>query len=175
MLKITTIVILALIASVLLFAATRPDSFRVERSMRIKAPPEKIFALIDDLHAMQSWSPWEKVDPAMKRAHSGTPSGEGAVYEWEGNQDIGRGRMEIVRSSPPSKLKLKMDFLAPFEAHNIVEFSLEANGEVTTVTQAMYGPSPYLSKLIGLFVSMDGMVGGKFEEGLVALKTLSES
>ncbi|MCO6411323.1 MAG: SRPBCC family protein [Thiogranum sp.] len=173
MLKITLIVVVLLIASVLIYAATLPDSFRVERSARIKAPPEKIYPLINDLRSMRTWSAWEKVDPGMKRAHSGAVSGVGAVYEWEGNNDIGQGRMEITESSP-SRLTIRMDFIKPFAAHNSLEFTLQPEGDATRVTQAISGPSPYISKLFGLFCSMDKMIGEKFEESLAALKTAAE-
>jgi len=174
MLKTILIVVVLLIAGVLIYAATLPDSFRVERSASIKSPPEKIFPLIDDLHRMQTWSAWEKVDPGMKRAYSGAASGKGAVYEWDGNKEIGQGRMEITESSP-SRVTVRMDFIKPFAAQNTVEFTLKAEGDSTRVTQAIFGPSPYISKLFGLFCSMDKMIGGKFEESLAALKTAAES
>jgi len=173
MLKTILIVVVLILAAVLIYAATLPDSFRVERSTGIKATPEKIYPLINDLHSMQTWSAWEKVDPGMKRAHSGAASGVGAVYEWEGNNDIGQGRMEIIESSP-SRVILRMDFIKPFAAQNTVEFTLKPEGDATRVTQAISGPSPYISKLFGLFCSMDKMIGGKFEESLAALKTAAE-
>ena len=167
------IVIAVVIAAVLIYAATLPDSFRVERSASIKAPPEKIFPLINDLHSMQTWSAWEKVDPGMKRAHSGAASGMGAVYEWEGNKEIGQGRMEITESSP-TRVSIRMDFIKPFAARNTVEFTLKPEDGSTRVTQAIFGPSPYISKLFGLFCSMEKMIGGKFEESLAGLKSIAE-
>ena len=121
MFKTIAIVIVVLIVAVLIYAATKPDTFRVERSLSIKAPPEKIFPLVNDLHNHAVWSPWEKKDPAMERTHSGAPSGKGAVYEWDGNKEIGKGRMEITESSPPHKVVFAMHFIEPFEAHNIAE------------------------------------------------------
>jgi uncharacterized protein YndB with AHSA1/START domain len=174
MFKTISIVIAILIAALLLYAATQPDTFRIERSMSIKAPPEKIFSLINDFHQWEAWSPWEKIDPEIKRTYSGTTSGRGAVYEWLGNKDAGQGRMEIIESSPPSRVALKLDFISPFEAHNLVDFTLITQGDTTTVTQAMYGPSPYISKLMGLFFSMEKMVGQKYEEGLASLKAIAE-
>lgn len=174
MFKLIAIVVIAVLAALFAYAATRPDTFRVQRATGIKAPPEKIFALIDDLHGWGSWSPWEKKDPAMKRTHSGAASGQGAVYEWDGNTEIGKGRMEITETSPPSKVAIKLDFIKPFEAHNIVEFTLEAQGNSTNVTWAMHGPSPYLSKVIGIFIDMDNMIGKDFEAGLANLKTAAE-
>ena len=174
MIKIIAIIIAVLVVAVLIFAATRPDTFRVERSLSIKAPPEKIFPHINDFHQWQAWSPWEKIDPAAKTAHSGADNGVGAVYEWNGNKEVGQGRMEIIESSPPSKIVLKIDFIKPFEGHNTIEFTLAPQGDTTTVTQAMYGSSPYLSKVICLFFSMDKMVGSKYEEGLANLKVIAE-
>jgi uncharacterized protein YndB with AHSA1/START domain len=172
--KKIALVVVVLVAALLAFAATRPDSFRVQRTASIKAPPEKIFPLISDLKRWSAWSPWEKLDPAMKRTHSGAASGKGAVYEWDGNGEVGAGRMEIVEASPPSAVRIKLDFLKPFEAHNYAEFTLEPKGDATNVTWAMYGPNNYVSKLMSIFFSMDGMVGKSFETGLANLKAASE-
>ena len=172
---IIVILIVAVIAGLLGFAATRPDRFRVERATNIKAPPEKIFALVDDLRRHGLWSPWEKKDPAMRRTFSGATSGVGATYEWEGNKNIGKGRMEIAEVSPPSKITFKLDFIKPFEAHNMAEFTLDARGDDTNVTWAIYGPSPLLSKVMSLFCSMDKMIGREFETGLANLKAITET
>ena len=174
MLKKIAIAIAVLIAAVLTFATTRPDSFRVQRSTTIKAAPEKIFPLIADFHSWGTWSPWEKLDPAMKRTHSGADSGKGAAYTWDGNNNVGAGRMEIVEIAPPSKITIKLDFSKPMEGHNTAEFTLAPKGDATEVTWAMFGPSPYLSKLMGLFFNMDSMIGGNFETGLANLKSLAE-
>ena len=174
MFKTIAIAIVLAIAALLIFASTRPDSFRVERSVSIKAPPEKAFALINDFHNWTQWSPWENIDPNLKRNYSGPRSGTGTVYAWEGNGDAGQGRMEMLENTPPSRIKIKLDFLKPFEAHNTAEFTLEAKGDSTTITWAMYGPSPYLSKVMGIFVSMDKIVGKDFERGLTNLKAAAE-
>jgi len=174
MFKIIAIVVVGVIAAVLIFAATRPDTFRVQRTARIKAPPGKIFPLIDDLHRHTTWSPWEKKDPEMKRAHSGAPSGKGAVYEWNGNKEIGKGRMEITESTPSSRVVMAMHFIKPFEAHNTAEFTLEPKGDSTTVTWALYGPQPYFAKVMHLFFNVDKMVGKEFETGLANLKAIAE-
>jgi uncharacterized protein YndB with AHSA1/START domain len=164
------------IVALLAFTATRADSFRIERSAQIKAPPEKIFALINDLHRWTAWSPWEKIDPRLKRSYTGAASGMGAAYAWEGNSKVGAGRMEITDATAASKIVIKLDFIEPFEGHNTAEFTLTpgAQGE-TTVNWAMYGPSPFVSKLIGIFFNMDRMIGGQFEQGLANLKTASET
>lgn len=164
-----------LVAGVLIVAATRPDTFRVQRSTGINAPPEKIFALIGDFDRWGAWSPYEKKDPAMKRTRSGPAAGKGAAYAWEGNKDVGMGRMEIADATPPSKVTIKLDFTKPFEAHNIVEFTLVPTGDGTQVTWAMHGPQLYIGKVMGLFIDIDKMVGADFEAGLANLKTAAES
>jgi len=175
MLKTIAIIIVVLIAAILGYAMTMPDNFRVQRTTSIKAPPEKIFPLINDFHRWGSWSPWEKMDPEMKRTYSGAASGKGAAYAWQGNSKVGEGRMEIADTSPPSKVTIKLDFMKPFEAHNTAEFTLEPKGDSTNVTWAMYGPSQYMAKVIGVFVSMDKMIGKDFETGLANLKTVAET
>jgi hypothetical protein len=174
MLETVAIALVILIGAILIYASTRPDSFRIERSITIQSTPGKIFPLINNFHQWESWSPWEKIDPQIKRTYSGAPEAKGAIYEWSGNKNIGQGRMEITESVPPSKIIIKLDFITPFEAHNTVEFLLTIQGNSTLVTQAMYGPSPFVSKLMGLFFSMEKMVGGKYEEGLANLKRMAE-
>jgi|SRR6266850_5812169 len=174
MFRILGIVVVVLIVGVLGFAATRPDSFRVQRTATIKAPPEKVFALINDLKGWKTWSPYENKDPAMKRTLSGAPTGKGAIYEWEGNKDVGKGRMEIADTTPPSKVVIKLDFIEPFQAHNTAEFSLSGKGETTDVTWAIYGPSPFVTKVLSVFLDMDKMIGHDFEAGLANLKAIAE-
>lgn len=169
------IVVVILLAALLGYAATRPNTFRVQRSTDIHAAPEKIFALINDLHIWGSWSPYEKKDPGMKRTLSGAASGKGAVYEWDGNREIGKGRMEITETVPPTKVTIQIDFFKPFEAHNTVEFTLEPKGDFTNVTWAMHGPSPFFFRLVDLFVNCDEMCGKDFEAGLKSLKGVVET
>jgi carbon monoxide dehydrogenase subunit G len=174
MIKKIAIVVAVLIAALLAYAATQPDTFRVQRAASIKAPPEKIFAVLNDFQRWDAWSPWEKKDPAMKRTFSVVTTGKGAQYAWEGNREVGQGRMEISESVAPSKLAIKLDFLKPFEAHNTVEFTLEPKGEATNVTWAMQGDTPYVAKIVHVFLNMDKLVGKDFETGLANLKTLAE-
>jgi len=174
MIKKIAIVIAVLIAGVLIFAATKPDTFRVQRAAAIKAPPEKVFALINDFKRWDAWSPWEKKDPAMKRTWGAVTSGKGAMYAWDGNSDVGKGSMEIAESVPASRVALKLDFEKPFEGHNIVTFTLEPKGEVTNVTWAMQGPAPFITKVIQVFCDMDNMVGKDFEAGLANMKAVAE-
>jgi uncharacterized protein YndB with AHSA1/START domain len=174
----TTLVIIAValaiaIASALIYASTAPDSFVVSRSTLIAAPAEKIFPLINDLHAQSRWSPFEK-DPNMKRVHSGAPAGKGAVYEWDGNRQVGAGRIAITDSLPPSRVSLALDMSRPFEAHNKVDFVLEQKDAATNVTWAMQGRQPFIGKLMSLFINCDKMVGAEFENGLAKLKALAE-
>ena len=168
------IVILLAVAGILGFAATKPDQFRVERSISIKAPAEKIFPHINNFHQWEAWSPYEKLDPAMKRTFSGTESGVGAIYAWQGDPKVGAGRMEILESTPSSSIKIKLDFHEPMEGHDRAEFTLAPQGDSTTVTWAMSGPAAYIMKVMGVFFDMDHMIGKDFETGLSNLKTLTE-
>jgi Polyketide cyclase / dehydrase and lipid transport len=167
-------VLVVAVAAILGLAAMKPDAFRVQRSATIRAPREKIFPLINDFHHWGSWSPWEKLDPAMKKTHSGPAEGLGSVYEWEGNKQVGKGRMEIKESTPPSKVLIQLDFFKPFEAHNTAEFTLDGQGDSTNVVWIMDGHSPYMFKVMSLFMSMDKMIGKDFEAGLANLKSLTE-
>ena len=171
---IVVVVVLIVVAGILIYAATRPDSFRVQRSASIKAPPEKVFPLISDLKAWASWSPYEKKDPAMKRSFGPVTAGKGATYEWEGDKNVGQGRMEILEATPPGKVVIKLDFLKPFEAHNTAEFTLAPKGDTTLATWAIYGPSAFVTKVMGLFLDMDKMIGKDFEAGLADLKAAAE-
>jgi len=166
-------VIVVVIAGILLYAATKPDSFRVQRTVLVNAPSDKVFPLINDLKAFATWSPYDKKDPAMKRTFGAVTAGKGATYAWEGNKDVGQGSMEIVESGP-RKVLIKLDIVKPFEANNMAEFLFEPKGDSTSVTWAVYGPSPYISKVIGTFMNIDDMIGRDFEKGLADLKAAAE-
>ncbi|MCY7354171.1 MAG: SRPBCC family protein [Lysobacter sp.] len=144
MVKIIAIVIVVVLIGVLAFATTKPDTFRVERSTRIDAPPEKIDALIDDFHRWGAWSPWEKLDP-LQRTHTGAASGVGAIYAWDGNSRAGAGSMQITKASA-RKVAIKLDFIKPFASHNIADFALQPPGDATHVTWSMQGPAPFVSR-----------------------------
>ncbi len=174
MLKKILLTLTALLALLLAYAALQPSTFRVERSTTIQAPPAKVFAFLNDFHQFASWSPWQHLDPAMQVTYSGTASGPGAVYSWAGNDKVGAGRMEILRTVPDSQVTIQLDFSQPFEAHNTTEYTVQSAGAGTTVTWAMSGPSPYISKLMGVFFSMDRMIGKDFETGLAQLKAVAE-
>jgi len=174
-LAIIAVVLAIAIAIVLILAAAKPDTFTVQRAAAVKAPPEKIFPLINDFHRWGTWSPWEGKDPRMKRTYSGTASGRGAVYAWDGNKNVGSGRMEILDASSPSKIVIKLDFLKPFEAHNTAEFTMLPQGDgATNISWVMHGPAPFMSKMMQVFMNIDSMVGKDFEIGLSNLKKLTE-
>jgi len=175
MIQLILILIALTIVVLLVYVAKKPDDFQIQRSAAIKASPDKLFPLINDLHIMQTWSAWEKVDPQMQRSYSGEASGVGAKYAWEGNKEIGQGTMEIIESVPNSKINLHMHFIKPFEGHSSIDFTLAGNGDETVVTQTMRGTSTFLPKLMcTLFFNQDKMIGGTIEEGLADLKTLAE-
>jgi hypothetical protein len=174
MLTTIVIILVVVIAAVLIYDATRPNDFVVTRSAGIKAPAEAIFPLINDFRRWPEWSPYEKLDPQMKRTLSGAESGKGAAYAWEGNSKAGKGRMEITNSAPSSLVSLKLDFEKPFKANNTVDFSLAPSGNGTTVTWAMRGARPFIAKLMGLFMNFDTLIGKDFEAGLDNLKRVTE-
>jgi uncharacterized protein YndB with AHSA1/START domain len=171
---IAIIVVVVVIAAVLALAAMRPNEFSVQRSVSIKAPPERIYPMLIDFRQWPAWSPWEKLDPDMKRTLSGPTSGTGATYAWQGSGKVGAGRMEIKEADAPSRVTIQLDFIKPFEGHNVTDFTLAARGEQTEVTWLMHGPAPFVSKLMGLFVDMDKMIGKDFEAGLANLKAATE-
>jgi uncharacterized protein YndB with AHSA1/START domain len=171
---IIAVVLAAAIAAVLILAATKPDRFSVQRAAIINGPAEKVFPLIADFHQWLNWSPWEGRDPALKRTYSGAERGKGAIYAWEGNRNVGSGRMEILEANAPSRVKIQLDFLKPFEAHNVAEFTMLPQGNATNLTWVMHGPSPFMSKVIHVFINMDKMVGKDFETGLANLKAAAE-
>jgi Polyketide cyclase / dehydrase and lipid transport len=170
---VAAIVVLA-IAVVLVLAASKPKTFRLERSTAIKAPPEKIFPFVNDFRRWMAWSPWEKLDPNLKRSYGGAESGTGATYGWEGKK-AGTGRMEIIEATPSSRVLIKLDFLKPFEAHNTAEFTFTPQGDGTRVDWAMYGPNRFIGKVMSTFVNFEKLVGKDFEKGLAALKANAET
>jgi uncharacterized protein YndB with AHSA1/START domain len=174
MLKKIGVAVAVLLAGVLTFAATKPDSFEVRRSLSMKAPPERVFALVEDFHQWPTWSPWERLDPGMQRTHSGAPKGKGAVYAWRGNDQVGRGRMEILDASAPSRVTIQLEFFEPWEARNTAEFIVVPSTGGTTVTWSMRGPSPFMSKLMSVFMDLDQMIGKDFEAGLANMRTAAE-
>lgn len=175
MLQIIAGVVVVSVAGFLAVVAKKPNTFRFKREQDIKASPEAIYALINDFHNWIQWSPYEKKDPNMKRTYSGSESGKGAVYEWEGNNDVGQGRMEIIDTVPGSKVVIKLDFLKPFEGHNTAEFTMVPQGDSTHVIWAMSGPANFISKVMQTVMDMDKMIGDDFADGLAKMKTVAEA
>ena len=171
---IAAILVVVVVASVLLFAATRPDAYGIQRTTAIDVPPEKIFPLITDFRQWPRWSPFEALDPEMKRSYSGAPSGKGAVYDWQGNAQAGQGRMEIVDVSPPASVTIQVDFVKPFDAHNLNQFTLDPHGGSTRVTWSMRGTQPFVLKAMSIFISPDRLLGKHFETGLSKLKSVAQ-
>lgn len=172
-LKILAIV-LVVIAAVLVFAATKPNTFMIERSIVIDAPPEKVFALIDNFHNWRQWAPLDREDPSMRRTFSGETSGVGAVSDWSGTGNTGAGRMTITQSQPLQKISIEVDWTKPFVAHNTNDFVLRTAGASTRVTWSMTGPNLYVMKVMSVFMNMDHSMGKHFEAGLLNLKQAAE-
>jgi uncharacterized protein YndB with AHSA1/START domain len=175
MFKVIAIGVGTIIAGILAFATTRPDTFRVERSIMIAAPPENVYPFLTDFREWPRWSPWEKLDPEMQRSYGGSASGEGAVYEWNGNRKAGAGRMEIVDASEGRHVEINLTFLRPFVSSNTTEFTLTPKEDGTLLRWQMHGPAGYMSKLMTVFASFDKMIGPDFDRGLESLKHEAES
>ena len=150
------------------------DTFTVTRSIDVNAPADQIYPHLVDFHKWESWSPWEELDPNMDKEYSGSDQGVGAIYSWSGNKKAGVGRMEITEASQPSKVEVALDFIKPFKSSNTTGFHLEPHGDGTKVVWTMVGPSTFMTKVMGIFKSMDKMIGPDFEKGLAKLKAVSE-
>ena len=168
------IIVLAVLIGFYLYAKDRPDTFRLERSIVVGASPEKVFSLVNDFHSWAGWSPWEKLDPNMKRSYTGTPSGLGTKYAWEGKGQAGSGSMEITASVPSSSIAIDLNFLKPFKARNLTEFIFTPKDGGTEVLWAMSGSLNFMMKVMHIFMNMDKVVGKDFEQGLANLKQLAE-
>ncbi len=164
----------AVVAGLVGFIASRPNSFRLERSIVINTPPDKPFALVNDFHEWTKWSPFENVDADLKRTYGGAPSGVGATYDWDGKKS-GVGHMEIIEAPVPQKVVIKLDFIKPFEQHNMAVFSFTPNGATTTATWTMTGPMAFMNKAMSMAMPMEKMMGPVFEQGLASMKQAAES
>lgn len=173
MLKTIVLIIAAVIAALLAYAAVKPDSFRISRSATIAAPPHRVFALINDLRRFNEWNPFAKMEPTVVITYDASSAGVGGAYHWKGEK-TGEGRMQITESVPAQRVTAKLDFSKPFEAHNRVDFTVQPQGSGSTVTWLMQGPMPYLNRLMTVFFDMDKTVGKDFESGLSNLKALAE-
>ena len=170
--------LLAIVFIALLFIVViigQPDEFAVTRSVKMAAPPEKIFPNVNELRRWEAWSPWAKLDPNCKMTYDGPPAGIGASYAWAGNRKVGEGRLTIIESRPAELIRIKLDFLTPFKATNTAEFAIQPEGSQTGVTWSISGKNNFMSKAFGLFMNCDKVVGGDFEKGLAAMKTIAEA
>jgi hypothetical protein len=173
MLKNLAFVVVLVAAALAGFIATRPSEFLIVRTRTLAAPPEVVHAYVNDFHRWVEWSPWEKIDPALRREYSGEPSGAGAVYEWSGNEQVGAGRMTIMESSPPNSVTIRLEFLKPFVATNTAQFDIVAGGLGTDVTWSMMGRNGFAAKAFSLVTDVDKAVGSEFEQGLADLDTVT--
>jgi len=175
MLKKVLIGIVVVIAGFLAVVAIQPAEFHITRSATIAAPPAAVFAQVNDFHNWEAWSPWEKIDPQMKRTYEGPLSGRDAVYGWVGNSEVGEGRMTLTESRPAELVRIRLEFLKPFPATNTAEFTFKPDGSGTAVTWSMDGKKNFVSKAFCLFMNMDKMIGGQFEKGLAQMKSIVEA
>lgn len=164
----------AIVAVVIVIVAVQPSAYRVVRSATMSAPPSAVFEQVNDFRNWIAWSPWEKLDPQMKRTHEGASSGVGAIYSWEGNKQVGQGRMTITDSSPGEMIRIKLEFIKPFKATNTTEFTFQPQDSQTVVTWTMTGTKNFMFKAVSLFMNMDKLIGGDFEKGLANMKSVVE-
>jgi Polyketide cyclase / dehydrase and lipid transport len=175
MLAIILIALAVIVVLFLIVVALQPSDFRVVRSATIFAPAPAVFAQVNDFHNWEAWSPWAKLDPALKQTHEGAPAGTGAIYSWAGNSRVGEGRMTLTESHPSDLIRIKLEFMKPFRATNVAEFSFKPEGNQTAVTWSMTGKNNFMAKAMHLFMNMDKLVGGYFEKGLAQMKSVVEA
>jgi len=169
------IALVVIVVGLVVVITLQPARYRVSRSTTIAAPAPAVFAQVNDFHRWSAWSPWEKIDPAMKRTYEGPPAGVGASYAWVGTREVGEGRMTIVESRPGDLIHVKLEFVKPFAGTSVAEFSFKPDGERTLVTWSMTGDKNFIAKAIHLVMSMDRMIGDQFDKGLAAMKTVAEA
>ncbi|MCC7253932.1 SRPBCC family protein [Hyphomicrobium sp.] len=175
MLKRILLAVVAVVLAFVVYVALQPSAFRIERSTIVVAPPEAVFAEVNDFHNWQAWSPWAKLDPDAKATFEGPDSGEGAVFRWAGNAAVGEGSMTLLESKPHERIRIRIDFLKPWSGTNTTEFTFKPDGPRTVVTWAMSGEQDFIQKAICVFMNPDKMVGGEFEKGLASMKATAES
>jgi hypothetical protein len=176
--RIFRTILLIVAAIVVVFVgvvAVQPPDFRISRSTTIDAPPSALFAQVNDFHNWEAWSPWAKLDPAAKNSFEGASAGTGAIFKWSGNDQIGEGKMTVTESRPDELVRIKLEFVRPFEDTSTAEFTFQPEGNGTVVTWSMYGRKKFINKAICLFMDMDKMLGGEFEKGLAQMKTVAET
>lgn len=167
-------VVVAIVAIFLIVVSLQPADFRLTRTTAVAAPPEAVFAHVNDFHKWQDWSPWAKKDPNAKNTYEGAPAGEGAVFAWDGNNEVGQGRMTITESQPGWLVRIRLEFIKPFAATNTAEFTFEPRDGQTAVAWSMYGQRNFIQKAFCLIIDMEKMVGPDFEKGLAQLKAAAE-
>ena len=175
MLKKILIALAVIVVVFLIVVAMQPSEYRVTRSITIAAEPAVVFAQVDELKKWEAWSPWLKMDPAMKLTYSGPAAGVGAVSGWAGNSEVGEGRMTITESRPRELIRFHLEFFKPMAGISASEFSFKPEGNQTVVTWSMTGKNNFIGKGLCLFMNMDKMVGGQFEQGLASMKTVAEA
>ncbi len=175
MLKKILIALAVIVIVLVIVVALQPATFRIIRSTAITAPVPKVFEQVNDFHKWESWSPWAKLDPAMKTTFAGAPAGTGAIYSWSGNNDVGEGRMTLTESRPNELVRINLEFIKPFAATNTTEFAFKPDTDKTLVTWTMFGTNNFMAKAFGLFMDMDKMIGSDFEKGLARLKSVAET
>src|SRR5687767_14119596 len=166
--------IAVILAAFVAVVVMQPAAFRIVRSATVSAPPAEVFAQVNDFHRWRAWSPWENIDPALKRTYEGAEAGAGAIYAWAGNSQVGEGRMTITDSRPYDLIRFKLEFLKPFKATNTAEFAFKPEGNLTAVTWSMSGRNNFMGKAFCVFVNMDKMIGRDFEKGLANMKGVVE-
>lgn len=169
------IAVAAVVVVFLVVVALQPADFRIQRTALIAAPAQAVFAQVSDFRKWPAWSPWEKMDPELKRTYEGPPAGTGAKYAWQGNKNVGEGQMTITESRPGELVRIKLEFFKPFAATNTAEFTFKPEGGGTAVTWSMTGRNNFMAKAVSMFMSMEKMVGGQFEQGLAQMKSLVET
>ncbi len=174
MVKKLLLAVLVVVVVFVLFVATRPSAFRIERTAAVAAPPAMVYAQVADFHRWSAWSPWAHLDPQMEVQFTGAPSGVGAVYQWNGNDKVGQGRMTIETARPGEQIGIKLEFMKPWAQTNRTDFLLKPEAGGTRVAWVMTGTNDFVGKAFGVFMNMDKMVGGDFEKGLASLRTVSE-
>ena len=175
MLKKIVIGLIVIVAGFLVVVSRQPSEFKLNRSQKMNAAPKIVFEQVNDFHKWQVWSPWAKKDPQAKGTFEGAPAGEGAQFSWDGNKEVGAGRMTITESRPNELIRMNLEFFKPFKAAHNAEFTFTPEGEGTVMSWTMSGKQNFVGKAMCMFMNMDKMVGGDFEKGLAEIKTISES
>ena len=175
MLTKSLIALVVIVVVLVVVVATRPSGFMISRTVSVSAPAPTVFAQVNDFHNWEAWSPWAKLDPAMKQTYEGSPAGAGAIYTWIGNRQVGEGRMTLTESRPSDLIRIRLEFVRPFRATNRAEFTFRPEGNQTIVTWSMAGRNNFMAKAIGLVMNMDRMIGREFEKGLARMEAVAEA